>query len=291
MGFSLVWSLTRVLAFAHGDIVIGGVLLAVLAVVGSTPVAVSPGVVHSISLVVLTLVLGVALSVASYLVAVRPFLDRGHRGADVMGWVAGGVTAGLVIRTSVALALPAAAYVVPDPLHLDALTSSSVVSLPGGGVVAVRVFPVLAIAVVVALLTDRLLVHSRAGRALRAVADDPDAAVLCGVPVERTVLVAFGVAGLLAAVAALLVAPAGSVTVDRGVVLGLAGAAAAVMGRLGAPRDAVVGGLVIGVAQQLVQVSAHLGAAWAELVPLLVLLAVLAVRPTGLLAPRKAVAE
>src|SRR4051794_10876403 len=138
LGFSLLWSLTRVLAFAHGDIVIGGVLLAVLAVIGTTPVALSPDAAHSVALVVLTLGVGVALSVASYAVAVRPFLDRGHRSADVMGWVAGGVTAGLVIRTAIAVALPAAAYVVPDPLHLDAITSSGVVSLPGGGVVGVR---------------------------------------------------------------------------------------------------------------------------------------------------------
>src|SRR5205823_5278111 len=152
LGFSLLWSLTRVLAFAHGDLVVGSVLLAVLAVIGTTPVAVSPGAVPSIALVLLTLALGVALSVASYAVAVRPFLGRRHRGDDVMGWVAGGVTAGLVIRTSVAVALPAAAYAVPDPLHLDDITASGVVGLPGGGTVPVRVLPVLAVALAVAIV-------------------------------------------------------------------------------------------------------------------------------------------
>src|SRR5205823_10969282 len=141
IGFSLVWSLTRVLPFAHGDIVVGGALFGVLAVIGTTPVAISPGVGRSIGLVVLTLGFGVALSVASYGVAVRPFLDRGSRGEDVLGWVAGGVTAGLVIRTALGVALPAAAYAVPDPLHLDALTSTGTVTLPGGGTVQVRVFP------------------------------------------------------------------------------------------------------------------------------------------------------
>src|SRR3954453_23361609 len=80
LGFSLVWSLTRVLAFAHGDVVIGAVLLAVLAAVGSTPVAIAPGVGRSTSLVVLTLLIGVVLSVLVYLVTVRPFLDRTHLG-------------------------------------------------------------------------------------------------------------------------------------------------------------------------------------------------------------------
>lgn len=290
IGFSLVWSLTRVIAFAHGDVVIGAVLLAVLAVVGTTPVAVSPDVLRSVLLVVVTLGLGVALSVASYAVAVRPFLDRG-RGQDVMGWVAGGVTTGLVIRTAVAVALPAAAYAVPDPLHLAALTGGRVLRLPGGGAVAGSTFVVLAVAGVVAASADRLLLRSRAGRAVRALADDPDAAVLSGVPVERTIVVAFAAAGLLAATAAVLVAPGLSVSADRGVALGLAGAAAAVLGRLGEPRDAVVGGLVLGVAQQLVESAGGSGAAWSELLPLGVLVAVLAARPRGLFAAREPLAE
>ena len=291
LGFTLVWSMTRVLAFAHGDIVVGSVLLAVLAVIGTTPVALSPGVGSSVALVALTLAFGVALSVASYAVAVRPFLRGGSRPADLLGWVAGGVTAGLVIRTAVGVALPAAAYAVPDPLHLDGFGSAGVVHLPGGGIVAVRVFPVLVLAAVVAVAVDRWLALSQTGRAMRSVADDPDAASLCGVPLERVVVVAFAVAGLLAGIAALLVAPQGSVSVDSGVLLGLYGAAAALLGRLGIARDALAGGLVIGVAQQLVASSPHLGAAWSQLLPLMVLLAVLAVRPLGLLAPREPVAE
>ena len=291
LGFSLLWSLTRVLAFAHGDLVVGSVLFAVLAIVGTTPVAVSPDVVHSVALVLLTLAIGTGLSVASYVVAVRPFLGRRHRADDLMGWVAGGVTAGLVIRTSLGVALPAAAYAVPDPLHLNDFTSSGVVALPGGGTVGIRVFPVLAIALLAAVVADRLLILSRTGRAIRSVAEDPDAAAMCGVAVERTLVIAFAAAGLLAAVAAVLYAPAGSIGVDRGVVLGLDGAAAALLGRLGVPRDAVVGGVVLGVLQQLVQVIPQLGAAWSELTPLLVLVVVLAVRPGGLLASREAFAE
>jgi branched-chain amino acid transport system permease protein len=291
IGFSLVWSLTRVLPFAHGDIVVGGALFAVLAVVGTTPVAISPGAGRSIALVVLTLCFGVVLSVGSYVVAVRPFLGHGSRGEDVLGWVAGGVTAGLVIRTALGVALPAAAYAVPDPLHLDAPTSTGTVSLPGGGTVHVRVFPVIAIALLAAVAADRFLVRAPLGRAMRSVADDPDAATLCGVPVERAVVAAFGLAGLLAGVAALLVVPAEPIGVDRGVVLGLAGAAAALLGRLGSPRGAVAGGLALGVVQQLVEVAPSLGAAWSELVPLAVLVAVVAARPGGLRAPRQVAAE
>jgi branched-subunit amino acid ABC-type transport system permease component len=296
VGFSLVWSLTRVLAFAHGDIVIGSVLFGVLAVIGTTPVAIAPDIGHSVALVLLTLAFGVGLSVLGYVFTVRPFLDRSRsahlsRGEDLLGWVAGGVTAGLVIRTALGVALPAAAYAVPDPLHLDSLRHSGVVSLPGNASVPVRVFPVLVLALLAAFAADRLLVGSRIGRAMRSVADNADAAVLCGVPVERAVLAAFVIAGLLAAVAALLVAPSGSTAVDRGVVLGLDGAAAALLGRLGSPRGAVAGGLVIGVLQQLASVTPHVGAAWSELLPLTVLVVVLAVRPGGFGADRRVAVE
>lgn len=291
LGFTLVWSLTRVLALAHGDVVVGATLLAVLVVVGRTPVALPPSPGHSLALVLLMLAIGVALSVASYVVVIRPFLDRSRRSEDVLGWVAGGVTAGLVVRTGLGVALPAAAYAVPDPLHLNGLTASGALSLPGGGTVAVRALPVLGIALAVALGTDRFLRVSAVGRAMRAVTDDVDAAALCGVPVERVVLAAFALAGLLAAAAGLLDAPGRTVSVDSGVVLGLAGAGAALLGRLGSPRGALAGGLALGVAQQLVAAWSPLGASWAAIVPLAVLVAVVAWRPEGLGSGRPAPAE
>lgn len=291
LGFTLVWSLTRVLALAHGDVVVASVLMGVLVVIGRTPVASSPGVGHSVLLVVLTLAAGVVLAVLSYAVAVRPFLDRSRRSNDVLGWVAGTVTAGLVIRTALALALPAAAYAVPDALHLDQLTTSGVVDLPGGATVTVRSFAVFGVAVVVALATDWFIRASRAGRGMRAIAEDVDAATMCGVNVERLVIAAFALAGLLAAIAALLDAPAHSVAVDSGALLGLTGAAAALLGRLGSPRGAVVGGLALGVAQQLIATSSHLGAAWASAFPLAVLVTVVAVRPGGLRSGRQVVVE
>ena len=291
LGFTLVFSLTRVLALAHGDIVVGSVLAAVLVVVGRTPVASSPDVGHSLALIVLALAAGVALAVLSYVIAVRPFLDRSHRSEDVLGWVAGTVTAGLVVRTALGLALPAAAYAVPDPLHLDGITSSGVVDLPGGTTVTVRSFAVFVVAIAVAVVTGWFIRASRLGRGMRAVADDVDAATVCGVNVERVVVAAFALAGLLAAVASLLDSPGHAVAVDSGALLGLSGAAAALLGRLGSPRGALLGGLVLGVAQQLVASSTHLGASWATTLPLVVLVAVIAVRPGGLGAGRLVAVE
>jgi branched-subunit amino acid ABC-type transport system permease component len=146
----------------------------------------------------------------------------------------------------------------------------------------VRSFAVFGVAIGVALITGWFIRASRLGRGMRAVADDVDAATVCGVNVERVVVTAFALAGLLAAIASLLDSPAHAVAVDSGVLLGLSGAAAALLGRLGSPRGALLGGLALGVAQQLVASSTHLGASWATTLPLVVLVTVIAIRPEGL---------
>ena len=275
MGFTLLAGLARVYALAHGDVVVASVLGAVLVVVGRTPVAVELDPWRSVALVAAALLLGVALSLAVFLGAMQPGLRR----ADPVAWVAGAIAAGLLLREVVGLVLPADGYAVPDPLRLDALNASGVVTLPGGGVLPVRLLGVLVIAVAVAVLVEWLVVRSRVGRALRAVSDDSAAAALSGVDVRRVVLIGVALAGLLAAVAGLLDAPGHPVAASSGVVLGLKGIAAALLGRLGSLRGALVGGLALGVVEQVAVAAPGPGPAWQDVLPLAVLLALLVVHP------------
>ncbi|MEU7883957.1 hypothetical protein AB0B54_00505 [Microbispora bryophytorum] len=288
MGFTLVYRLTRVIAFAHGDLVVGGVFVGVLAVLGTTPVAAAPGLARSAGLAVLVVAAGAALSAGVYFIAVRPFLPgAGHRstGGDVLGWVAGGLAAGLLIREVLGLVLTQDAYAVPDPLRLGRLTPSGVLQLPGGGTVAVRTLGVIGIGLAVGILVERLLVLTPVGTAMTAVSDDPTAAALLGLPVRRLVLVAFVVAGALAGLAGLLIAPDRSLGVDDGVVLGLKAMAAALLGGLGSVRGALAGGLALGVIESLIVASDVLGPRFADVVPLAILLIVLALGRQGLRSP------
>lgn len=288
MGFSLVYRLTGVISFAHGDLVVGGVFIGVLVVLGSTPVAAALDVVHSVGLAVLIVAAGAALSAGVYLVAVRPFLPGvGHRSTrgDVLGWVAGGLAAGLLIREVLGLVLTQDAYAVPDPLRLGSLTPSGVLQLPGGGTVAVRTLGVIGIGLAVGILVERLLVLTPVGTAMKAVSEDPTAAALLGLPVRRLVLVAFVVAGALAGLAGLLISPDRSLGVDDGAVLGLKAMAAALVGGLGSVRGALAGGLALGVIESFVVASSVLGPHYADVVPLAILLIVLALGRRGLRSP------
>ena len=283
LGFTLVAGTVRVLHLAHGDLVVAAVFTGVLGVLGTTPVAVALGALPAAAFVALVLLGGALLSVAVGAVAVRPHLPDVATGrpGDALGWIAGGVAAGLLLREGLGLLLPQEGYAVPDPLRLGALTSSGVLALPGGQVLPARVPAVLVLALLVGVLVERLLVRSRFGKALRAVADDPDAAALCGVPARRVVLQVFLLAGLLAGLAGLLDAPGRtSLSVDDGVVLGLAGIAAALLGGLGSPRGALLGGLVIGLLQAVVVTV--LDARFTDVVPLALLVVLLALRPEGL---------
>lgn len=271
LGFTLCYRLVRVLHFAHGDLIVGATFVSVLATVGTTPVLKTPSVPVAVAQVALVLVVGGALGAVLYRVAIYPFRSE-------LGWVAATVTAGLVIREALGLVFTREAYAVADPLRLP----TRLLHLPGGGRAPVRLLCVLGIALAAGVAVDRLLVASRYGKAMRAVADDRDAAALMGVPTDRVVLVAFTVAGVLAGLAGLLSAPAGPVTISAGVVLGLKGVAAALLGRLGSPRGALAGGLVLGVAESLAVASTALGPAYRDVLALSVLVVVLAVRPEGL---------
>jgi branched-chain amino acid transport system permease protein len=272
LGFSLVHRLTGVIAFAHGDIVVGAVFAGVLIVVGTMPVGSTAGIGTSVALLLVAVIAGALLSVAVYLVAVRPFLGAG----DVIGWVAGGLAAGLLVRELLGLPFSQQAYALPDPLG-----GAGVLGLGGGVTVPVRAFEVLALGLLVGVAVERALALTGAGAVVRAVSDDAGAAALLGIPTERVVLAAFALAGGLAGFAGLLIAPAAPIGVDDGVLLGLKGITAALLGRLGSLRLALAGGLVLGVMEAfLAQWDARL----VDVVPLALLALVAALRPNGLLA-------
>jgi branched-subunit amino acid ABC-type transport system permease component len=275
MGFSLVAGTIRVLHLAHGDVVVAGVFVGVFAILGRTPVNAQLSAPRSLALVAVVLAAATALS---WLVAVVLLAPRGA--ADPLVVVAGGVAAGLLLRALAGIAFPQEGYAIPDPLRLSSLTSEGLVELPGGASIQVRVLAALVLALAVAALVDRLAVRSRFGQALRAIADEPVAAELCGINVRRAVLGAFVVAGLLAGLAGLLDAPSRTASVDDGVVLGLEAIAAALLGGLGSLRGAVGGGLVVGVLQSF---AVHAGGAQLQdVAPLALLVVLLAARPQGL---------
>ncbi len=124
-----------------------------------------------------------------------------------------------------------------------------------------------------------LLMRSETGRAIRVVAFDPDTAALLGIDVRRTLVIAFVLASLLAAVSGVLIGPLITVQPAMGLVLTIKALAVASIGGFANPLGILVGGLLFGVVEG---VSNYVDSAFGDLYPLLMVLALLVVRPSGL---------
>src|SRR3954471_3255602 len=125
--------------------------------------------------------------------------------------------------------------------------------------------------------------QTKYGKAMRATAQDPDAARLMGINVDRTIGLTFLLGGLLAGAAGLIYALYNlTVQSNQGFTAGLIAFTAAVMGGIGNLKGAVVGGLIIGIIQQTVESRLDNGSAWAPAVVFAILVLVMVFRPQGL---------
>jgi branched-chain amino acid transport system permease protein len=140
---------------------------------------------------------------------------------------------------------------------------------------------ILVVLAVVSIALSYLFLRTRLGKAMRAASQQPRAAQLCGINPRHMAMIAFGMAGFLGAVAGGLVAPIGAAFYEYGLFFGLKGFAAAVLGGFGSAPGAVLGGLLIGLAESLT--AGYINSAYKDAVALLILLVLLLVKPSGLL--------
>jgi branched-chain amino acid transport system permease protein len=141
---------------------------------------------------------------------------------------------------------------------------------------------VLGAAIVMMVLLDQFVSRSRLGRGIRAVAQDPEAAALMGVNRDRVIRLTFVLGGAMAGAAAVMyLLKVGQIRYNSGFILGVKAFTAAVLGGIGNLRGALLGGFVLGVAENYGQ--AIFGGEWRDVVAFTLLVVILLFRPTGLL--------
>jgi branched-chain amino acid transport system permease protein len=118
------------------------------------------------------------------------------------------------------------------------------------------------------------------GKAMRGAADNPYGAVLVGISVRKVVALAFALSGALGAMGGILITPVTSMSYDGGLMLGLKGFAAAILGGYGSALGAVAGGLILGILESFG--AGFISSAYKDAIAFLILLAILFVRPSGL---------
>jgi len=275
LGYTLVYGIIELINFAHGEVFMIGSfvsvsLYATLGITESTAVIV---LIFAMLLVLaISMVASGTLNVMIERVAYRPL-----RNAPKLAPLITAIGMSFILQNVGLLWRPT-----PDSPP-DLIRSQQEV-LDIGGVNLVR-SDIFAVAVTVPLLVALLYFvgQTKYGKAMRATAQDPDAARLMGINVDRTIGLTFLLGGLLAGAAGLIYALYnGTVQFNQGFTAGLIAFTAAVMGGIGNLKGAVVGGLIIGIIQQTVESRLDNGSAWAPAVVFAILVLVMVFRPQGL---------
>jgi branched-chain amino acid transport system permease protein len=143
---------------------------------------------------------------------------------------------------------------------------------------------ILGIGILIMLALNWFLRQTQLGTAMRAVAQDKETASVMGINVDALDTLTFALASALGGVAGILLAPAFLVTTAMGQSVGLKAFTAAIIGSFQSLPGAIIGGLSVGVIENLA--SAYISSAYKDATAFVILLLVLIVRPTGLLGKR-----
>jgi branched-chain amino acid transport system permease protein len=148
-------------------------------------------------------------------------------------------------------------------------------------VVSTQSLAVLAVAILTVVALNILLNKTRVGRQMQATAQNPTLARILGIPVQRMVLYTFLLNAVLVAIASILVSPIYLAKFTNGETLGMAAFIAAIIGGFNQVRGAILGGLILGVLDNLS--AAYISSQYRGAFPLIILIAVILLRPQGLL--------
>ncbi len=264
LGYTMVYGIARMLNFAHGDIImVGG--FAIFTVVSTMGL---PPLLGILVAVVICTVLGVTIERVAY----RPL-----RGVSSL--------AVLITAIGVSYLLQNVALLI---FGSNARQFTSVVTLPNlkladGALTisSVTIVTIVSCIAIMAALTS-FINKTKIGQAMLAVSEDNGAATLMGIDVNRTIAITFAIGSALAAVAgALLCSTYPSLTPYTGSMPGIKAFVAAVFGGIGSIPGALIGGILLGVIENLSK--AYISSQLSDAIVFSVLIIVLLVRPTGIL--------
>jgi len=263
LGLALIYRSTRILNFAHGDITTAGTFMALTLLSLNLPFALA---------FILAIVFGMVLAMAFYFCVLVP---AQRREATQLGQITLTLGLGLILQGLVAYFGGTVPQAFPFPLsdikiyHLGEV----VVSQLSLGTFFIGLFA--------CLLFYLLVQKTRIGLAMRATSENLPAAQTMGIPTRKVLAFSWGLAALLGVIAGLFLAPA--LLLDPFFMLEpfLKGFAAAILGGLNSLPGAIVGGLILGVAESLA--GGFISIAFKNTLAFVIIILVLLFRPEGLL--------
>jgi branched-chain amino acid transport system permease protein len=276
VGFTLYFGVLDVIKFSHGDVLTLGAFTALAAWVALKPLHWPP----LIALAAITLAAVVAMALLGMAIARWFVLPLGK--APPLNVLLVTLMLGTALREGVRLFYPQGANPKPFPRLLP------VGGLSVGGF-ELRYDNALLLAAGVATIVGvhRLIGHSRLGLAIRAVAQDGETARTMGIHFDAVVAFTFGLGSALAAIAGVIDGLYyNEINFSMGLLLGVIGFSAAVVGGLGNVYGAILGGFVFAALQTIGAIALPFASAYRDVFAFAAVIALLAVRPTGLIAEK-----
>jgi branched-chain amino acid transport system permease protein len=275
LGYTLVYGIIELINFAHGEVFMIGAFVSVslYATLGVTESTDVPVLIAAMLLVlVLSMLASGTLNTMIERVAYRPL-----RGAPKLAALITAIGMSFILQNVGLLWRPT-----PDSPPDLIRSQREVFSIGDVAIVRSDIFAAM-VTIPLLLLLLYFVGQTKYGKAMRATAQDPDAARLMGINVNQTISLTFLLGGLMAGAAGLIFALYNqTVQYNMGFTAGLIAFTAAVMGGIGNLKGAVAGGLIIGIIQQTAESRLDNGSAWAPAVVFAVLIVVMVFRPQGL---------
>ncbi|WP_459815728.1 branched-chain amino acid ABC transporter permease [Geotalea toluenoxydans] len=260
IGFSIIYNATGIINFAQGEFVmLGGILtfffldILQFPLWGAVPMAVA----------------GATLCGLLFeRLAIRPLAK-----ASPINLVIITIGGSILIRGLAMLIWGKDTHSVPSFSGDDPISIGSATLLP-------QHLWIMGITVVVICLNKYFFYHTISGKAMRACAYNPRAAGLVGIDVRRMVLLSFVISSAMGSMAGIIIAPLTMTAYDVGVMLGLKGFCAAIIGGMSTGMSVVVGGLLLGVLESLG--AGMISSGYKDAIAFIILLLILFIRPQGL---------
>ena len=276
LGYTMVYGIIGLINFAHGDLITLGACLALTIVTGLALTAVGPTLTW-VAVALLVVVCGLFCGAVN--VAVDRIVYKPLRNAPKLAPLVSAIGVSFIFMNVALFWLGPADRSFPDLLPAT--------NMLGGDGLQFSAKDLLVLLIVVPLMAalSAVVKSTRLGKAMRAVAQDPTAAALVGIDVDRVIAATFFIGGFLGGAASVIYGLyINTIGFQMGFQNGLFAFTAAVLGGIGSIPGAVVGGLVIGLVRSLS--SAYVGERWTGAIVFAILIVILVFRPEGLLGSR-----